>query len=683
MGMWFMFHCILLTALVTSAMKPPAITDVSAFSKVSMADMMKEVSLRAKAKAVQGDECISDIQKYMNNFMSETTVLNLFIYTGKALNELGDFRNCQKNKGYFVVVGIQIAEVPVFVVGGCLPPKCDVAYLSQYKGLIVDYFNKLQNSTVFTEENVLLYNPAERNQELARVTLGTILSFMLVIIAGVAGIIALVIDYRDELMKGEAKVEVAVKEAKKEIKNEEEPPRSLARNILSCFNLGKNASSLFFGANKIDKNLDVLHGLRVFAMIWIIFGHSLIEFLLVPMFNMEDIQEQLKNSRYLAIFTAGTLAVDIFFMLSAFLATLACMQAFAKEENRKVSSVLMLYLQRYIRLLPIYVMSILIAMYIMPTLHDGPIYTRITLLKQNCSSNWIFNLLYVNNFLKLDDVCLAWTWYLSNDFQFFLIVPLISILYYKSPKAAFLALAGIVAVSAIIQVVIMNAYELDLYIFDQQVQKDLYSYYYVKPYCRINTYIMGIFAAWMYMASKDKKYTNGLFTRLNDSLKESKVVRYPLYFVGIGLILLIIFVYPDFYMHGRASLTAATVYTVLGRPAFIFGVLLIVYPGILGKCRFCAILSNELWRFMAKPTYTVYMIHLIVFAFYVSSLEEGTYFRMYRVMLNAFDVMLISYIAASVLTLLFESPVILLSKMFLSEKKEKKLEEKKVEEKAK
>ena len=54
-----------------------------------------------------------------------------------------------------------------------------------------------------------------------------------------------------------------------------------------------------------------------------------------------------------------------------------------------------------------------------------------------CRNNGWQNLLYINNFYKQEEQCLAQTWYLANDMQFYILSPLILIPLWKKPKYGF------------------------------------------------------------------------------------------------------------------------------------------------------------------------------------------------------------------------------------------------------
>merc|ERR1719342_1347877 len=65
-----------------------------------------------------------------------------------------------------------------------------------------------------------------------------------------------------------------------------------------------------------------------------------------------------------------------------------------------------------------------------------------------CEKNWWKNLLYVQNFLS-EEPCLGVTWYLANDFQFFIISPPIIWSLWRFPIFG-LILSGALTVAATI-----------------------------------------------------------------------------------------------------------------------------------------------------------------------------------------------------------------------------------------
>lgn len=62
-------------------------------------------------------------------------------------------------------------------------------------------------------------------------------------------------------------------------------------------------------------------------------------------------------------------------------------------------------LDRYMRFIPIYASILLVRVApMMLNLGDGPIFDKLARLENgNCQRNWWSNLLFINNFVKLDD----------------------------------------------------------------------------------------------------------------------------------------------------------------------------------------------------------------------------------------------------------------------------------------
>lgn len=55
----------------------------------------------------------------------------------------------------------------------------------------------------------------------------------------------------------------------------------------------------------------------------------------------------------------------------------------------------------------------------------------------NCNKYFYRNLLYVNNFYPLSEMCMMWSWYLANDFQFYVVVIILLLLSTRSVEFFF------------------------------------------------------------------------------------------------------------------------------------------------------------------------------------------------------------------------------------------------------
>jgi hypothetical protein len=83
-------------------------------------------------------------------------------------------------------------------------------------------------------------------------------------------------------------------------------------------------------------------------------------------------------------------------------------------------------LLRFLRLTPAYMFVLFFAWKIVPLLTSGPFWGLYQDALSPCEHSWQWNFLYVNNILPWGqtsvDQCLGWSWYLSNDMQFSLLL---------------------------------------------------------------------------------------------------------------------------------------------------------------------------------------------------------------------------------------------------------------------
>ena len=88
----------------------------------------------------------------------------------------------------------------------------------------------------------------------------------------------------------------------------------------------------------------------------------------------------------------------------------------------------MAVVHRYFRIMPSYVIAILIYWKLLKLTGQGPIWDQITYTTDECHKMWR-NVLLIDNFFDFSFACYGWGWYLSNDFQMFL-YSLIMIFFY-------------------------------------------------------------------------------------------------------------------------------------------------------------------------------------------------------------------------------------------------------------
>lgn len=68
--------------------------------------------------------------------------------------------------------------------------------------------------------------------------------------------------------------------------------------------------------------------------------------------------------------------------------------------------------------------------------------------QENCKNNWWTNLLYINNYYKIESMCIGHSWYLSADFQNAIMGVIVLMLCWKYPKQKAIILFPCIAIAA-------------------------------------------------------------------------------------------------------------------------------------------------------------------------------------------------------------------------------------------
>ena len=210
--------------------------------------------------------------------------------------------------------------------------------------------------------------------------------------------------------------------------------------VLRCFDPIENSKNLLSFRGGSTAFFDAIRSL---TMLWIILGH-------MESFNWVG---GYKNYEYLNLRLIApesilnrtyTLGVDTFLWMGGFLCTTSVIKSVtsAREQYQKplyvVSTTLKSYLLRWFRLTPLLAFIIMMAFLVIPHMGSGPFWNHyfrnlnkwasMSGRKPNCEKWWWTNFLYINNLYDpIIENCLGWAWYLTVDFQFAILTPVVVI----------------------------------------------------------------------------------------------------------------------------------------------------------------------------------------------------------------------------------------------------------------
>ena len=421
--------------------------------------------------------------------------------------------------------------------------------------------------------------------------------------------------------------------------------------FVTAFSIIKNLS-MILSTKQPPTAITSLNGIRVMSIFWVIVAHT---------HYWALISNVLKNPAYaLSHYTHrfsyqpivnGFLAVDSFFFLSGVLVAYLTLREMERKKGR--FPVLTYYLHRYLRLTMVYAFLLFFWWTLTVHLGNGPTWRAAagegSDLQQNCEKYWWTNFLYINNLYpwSLADECMGWTWYLSNDMQFYILAPLIIIpLYFFFPVG--LAISGaLVLVTFVTNGAISGVKKLDANVLqanDPAILNDIY----IKPYTRAAPYIVGLvlgFVLFKKMKIKIHWFIDWLIYR-------------AVLLMAAGCLFSTVYGLYSSWDRGGLSLAENVSYFMFSRFVWAVGLALLVYACHNGYGRAInAFLSMGFWVPLSRLTYTAYLIHPILLTVVFGTLREPFTFTDYMMAIYAVAMVVLAFGAAGVVAVFVEFPL--------------------------
>ncbi len=481
--------------------------------------------------------------------------------------------------------------------------------------------------------------------------------------------------------------------------------------FITTFSMIGNAQTLVY---PMKGDMVFLNGVRVISMAWVVYGHTVVYTLSqgVPLLNPSYVDRQTQSFQ-MTIVRGGEYSVDTFFFMSGLLATAQLLDVLQSGRMEKIGfkSYFGLVFARFLRLTPVYMYVMFFYIKALSFCGNGP-YWHVSVnqkqIEASCSDSWT-NFLYINNLYPYGPEgglqgCMGWTWYLANDMQFFLLVPFLVTMFLSQwnhmendpPNSIsntgfirWIRLFGPCVGIILIQIGI-TLWTVDYYdvwgVFD-----DSYSaYLYVKPWCRVAPYAVGCYLAFYRFNKKHAKKsssTRSVSPTSNGDEEEAsrsgggcqRCRPHLIALLGVGLTAVVQFsLYDDFRCKAEPS-SDCNIYgsirlygdLALGNWSHIWRMLYLSCTYVAWGVA-CAILTNYaadgyggiITRTLAHPvfsplarlSYTVYMIHLIVITVFVARNPTPRGTSMERQFMDAIAYVVITFCFAFILYLLVERP---------------------------
>ncbi|XP_076353848.1 nose resistant to fluoxetine protein 6-like isoform X2 [Tachypleus tridentatus] len=440
-------------------------------------------------------------------------------------------------------------------------------------------------------------------------------------------------------------------------KSQKPPLSGIVGDVLLCFSVYTNGAKLL-DTTPPKGQLCCLHGIRFLSMSWVILGHTyLFGYPIIE--NFMEVFD-LINTRAFEAVKKGEFSVDTFFLLSGLLVTYLFLRESHKSRTTWFKWVYF-YVHRFWRLTPTLMLLLAFDAVLWKHLGSGPFWPEDGTEGTTCSNYWWRNLLYINNMWNQTEMCMAWTWYLANDMQFYIISPMFLSIF-KSHTLVSVGVVGVLMLTSwICTGVLSSVYELRS-MFSQHLdaeaaltaansQQSYFNTIYIKPWCRIGPYLVGVIVSFLlYRTGKRTNFLNKWLVLL-------------CWLVAAGLCLSV--VYGTY--HVDMSNSTNSFYNTLSHTAWAVGVGWVIYACVTGHGGFIdTLLSWKFWIPLSRLTYCAYLIHPLVMYWYYLSSKTTMYVTHPLMVINFLAFLVVSYSLALVASLAFESPMMALEKLIVN-----------------
>ncbi|KAM3963613.1 nose resistant to fluoxetine protein 6-like [Aphomia sociella] len=409
--------------------------------------------------------------------------------------------------------------------------------------------------------------------------------------------------------------------------------------------------------NPVPGTLECLDGIRVFAMMWVIIGHTFVNQLSsAVLYNTLDVVDFIKSFWSLWII-AAPITVDTFFTISGLL--LVYTTTGKMTGLKLVKNLHLFYINRYLRLFPILAAGVLLQASMFHRVSDGPNWDAIAMHTHRCRVYWWSTLLYIQNYYNPAERCLSHTWYLAIDFQLFLLSPLILFWVVSGKKrTAWIALVtGLLAalVGATIYNFIMK-FKAGLVTFgpERDDQPDYMMYYYVNTLPRASPFFVGMIFGYILHLYRDKK------------MVLSKVNVAVLWLLAIIISSAVICCHYPVVLDDWDNQTMDNVINSYMRPLWalcISWMILACAQGYGGPVNW--VLSLRTWKILGRLSYAMYILHHPLIFLVNNTLLTPIYFSTEISIQKFMTDFTIAILAAFILTIFVDAPCSALIKYFM------------------
>ncbi|KAL4704134.1 hypothetical protein ACJJTC_003419 [Scirpophaga incertulas] len=434
---------------------------------------------------------------------------------------------------------------------------------------------------------------------------------------------------------------------------------SICHDLIISFSVINNMKKILSTKQNHSLGLECISGIKTLSMAFILGGHSSMFLGTGPVMDAAGWDNILRNP-FISLVLNSMLLVDTFLMLSAFLFCRLLLIELDKKHGK--INVLPILIFRYIRLTPSYLAVLWFYMTWLPKIGEGPLWKdKILLEKERCEDTWWTNILYINNYINTDKMCMFQSWYLSVDTQLFIIAPIFIYSLWRWRRVGPTLLGVSIFAVLLIPTIITYKDNLDptLMVYAKELSDIISNYYfnvaYIKTHMKMISYFMGLLTGYILHRIQVAKY---------ELSRPVKVFGWLIcLFLGAVSVFSVTIFYQDWYTYDRIESAA---YTSLHRLAWGISNGWLIIACATGNG---GVMSKLLtWKFLvpfSRLTYSAYLMNGIIELSYVGQLRHPLHISLINVMFTSVSHITFTFILGALLCITFESPIHGIEKILL------------------
>nr|XP_032515089.1 nose resistant to fluoxetine protein 6-like [Danaus plexippus plexippus] len=423
--------------------------------------------------------------------------------------------------------------------------------------------------------------------------------------------------------------------------------------IITSFSIYKNTRDVLT-FKTTSNSLLCLDGIRAISMLWVIVGHSYSSQVSYSI-NVQDFFKWMSSLEAIWIM-AAPICVDTFFLLSGLL--IVYVTAAKYNYMQLLKNLHLFYLNRLLRMFPLLALTVLLEATLFNHVADGPFWNKYAENIHKCKTYWWSTLLYIQNYVNPENLCLTATWYLAIDVQLHILSPLL--LFWvlgRQRKVAWAALTCVWLASLTAATIYNFIKEFPSSpLMPSRLLENVYymTYYYMNTLTRANVFIIGMMLGYL------------LYIWKGHQLKISKVLNMFLWIISLSICALIIYcIHPTLQIDYENQILDSIINSFM-RPLWALALSWIIFACVKGyggpiNWLFCW----SLWKLPARISFSLYLLHMP----FIEIINATTIFPLYfddrAIIFKYMGILFLTMMVGFIATVLIEQPFNNLIKLVL------------------